>query len=266
MKFLGGDSVVRAGLAALYPPRCACCNRVLTNQSDRSGFCRSCLPRIPFRMRSQALLSWSDFGPAGYGRFYPVVCATWYRDPIRQMLLKLKFGDAPDLAHALAKILVCGWNRFGMDCRGVIAVPLHQRRERERGYNQAGLIAAAFAKQVERPDWSRHLIRNRITQRQSSLMTREERQANLHGAFSLTGWFECPEGNDARPVVLVDDVLTTGTTLTEAAIPLWRNNIPVVGLVVSSDKQTQSRLIQRNTGYRSALPETGGFGPTLNRP
>ena len=95
-------------------------------------------------------------------------------------------------------------------------------------------------------------------------MTREERQANLHGAFSLTGWFECPEGNDARPVVLVDDVLTTGTTLTEAAIPLWRNNIPVVGLVVSSDKQTQSRLIQE-------IPATGLFrrqadSSNLNRP
>lgn len=113
----------------------------------------------------------------------------------------------------------------------VIAVPLHSRRLAERGYNQAGLIAAAVARQLALPDWSDWLKRSRPTERQSEQNIRAARFANLAGAFAWDG----PPDLRSAHVLLVDDVLTTGATLGAAAEPLFRAGAHVTGLVVASN-------------------------------
>lgn len=223
---------VEAGLNIVFPHSCVFCRRVCEQNPIFPGVCRSCLPTVPFRRGSQARLEAEISSP--------VYCATWYSEPIRSAVLRLKFADSPEIATALAAILLQCWRQSGLDCLAVAAVPLHSTRLRERGYNQAGLLAAELATRLEKPDWSDQIVRIRPTERQSSLLDRMSRAINLRNSFALAPytWINKEQfiSPDLKlPLLLVDDILTTGVTLSEAAHPFQSIGLPVVGLVVSSD-------------------------------
>jgi ComF family protein len=103
----------------------------------------------------------------------------------------------------------------------VIPVPLHRVKGRERGFNQAELIARAALKQINRPEKfelaPKVFRRGKATQSQIGL-TRHQRRENLRGAFSVVR----PEVIVGRDVLLIDDVFTTGTTASECARVLRR--------------------------------------------
>jgi ComF family protein len=106
-------------------------------------------------------------------------------------------------------------------CRGVleeadtlVGVPLHRDRERERGFNQAGLIARALARARSIPV-SQELVRGRDTRSQTDLSARD-RRVNVRNAFAVRS--DRPFKNAV--VVLIDDVTTTGATLRECALTL----------------------------------------------
>jgi ComF family protein len=236
------------GLDILYPPVCAFCRRVCPQVPHYPGICRSCLCRLPFRDRQSAGISWRELA----GRRIPeqaiVYAAAEYQDTLRQALLRFKFGDAPDLAAALASLLVQQIRQQGLAARAVVAVPLHASRLRERGYNQAALLATQIARQLEIPDWSDFLRRIRATGRQSEQEDRAMRLLNLSGAFSLTPEFiqaiaagSIGQDWQSRSIILVDDVLTTGATLSEAADPFWQSGWSVTGLVVASNHRLSNR-------------------------
>lgn len=127
----------------------------------------------------------------------------------------LKFEDEPARAAHLGSLLAARIAPFGP---GVLLcpVPLHPRRERRRGYNQAALVAAAAAAVLAVPSLPL-LTRVRDTPHQVTLGA-AERRANVAGAFAVT-----PTARAAiagATVVLIDDVLTTGSTLTACAVAL----------------------------------------------
>ena len=96
----------------------------------------------------------------------------------------------------------------------VVPVPLHATRLRERGYNQAALLARELAQRAELPVNERTLVRKRATAPQVELGARERRE-NMHDAFG------CSDGALAeKRVLLIDDVCTTGATLEACAIAL----------------------------------------------
>jgi len=99
----------------------------------------------------------------------------------------------------------------------VIPIPLHVNRLRERGFNPAALLAAKIARQVGRPMNTKALIRVRDTPSQTRL-GRSARRRNIRDAFRITGI-------QAEVVWLVDDVVTTGNTLEEAARTLSRGGV-----------------------------------------
>jgi ComF family protein len=223
---------VEAGLNIVFPHCCVFCRRVCEQNPTFPGVCRHCLPKVPFRKGRQTRLESENNNT--------IYCATWYSDPIRSAVLRLKFADSPEIAATLAAILLQCWRQIGLDCLAVAAVPLHTTRLRERGYNQAALLAAELADHLERPDWSDRIVRIRPTERQSSLPDRTARSLNLCNSFAMAPdtrlsaeQFNSPDLK--LPLLLVDDILTTGATLTEAARPFHALGLPVVGLVVSSD-------------------------------
>lgn len=141
--------------------------------------------------------------------------ATIHGGAIRLAAHQLKYGGATTLAPLLARYLVVAfllhpWPAFYRRIDGVTPVPLHAQRQQERGYNQAELLARAFCQQVGlplRPEW---LERQRLTRTQVGLHA-HERKLNVADAFRAH-----PTVRGKR-ILLIDDVYTTGATLSACA-------------------------------------------------
>lgn len=139
-------------------------------------------------------------------RFDTGIALFQYAPPIDRLLLQLKFAAGLHHARLFAALLATRLlvNAPKPDC--IIPVPLHPRRQRERGFNQAVEIARPLAKQLGCQLDLQTCIRTRSTPSQATLSA-SQRRNNLRGAFSLTRPLQ------ARHVALVDDVMTTGSTL-----------------------------------------------------
>ena len=104
--------------------------------------------------------------------------------------------------------------KAGLEGDALVPVPLHPRRLRERGYNQAELLAQQMGRRLGVPVAARSLVRVRNTPAQARSENRETRRANVAAAFRAKDAF------DGRRVLLVDDVCTTGATLEACAAAL----------------------------------------------
>ena len=132
----------------------------------------------------------------------------------------LKYHEWPSAAQGIAgRIARLAWPIDVVAERAaLVPVPLAPVRERERGFNQAELIANALAVDWRIPVWRQLVMRNRATETQTRL-TPAERSANVHRAFGVCE--SMSESVRGRHLVLVDDVITTGATLNACATALF---------------------------------------------
>jgi len=190
----------------LLPPSCAGCGRY------GSLLCDAC--RASFRSASPAAVTFAQADPGVVvgGSLTFAVAAFRYEGAVRGALQRLKYGASARLAHPLVVAALPAFVRL-LQVSGpmpVVPVPVHPDRLRERGYNQAALLARLLARGARLPV-SEILIRGRATTKQHRL-DRAGRLRNLRGAFGLA--------KGARPppsVILVDDILTTSATLEACA-------------------------------------------------
>jgi len=146
-----------------------------------------------------------------------------HRDASQRILRRLKYGGGRRLAGPLAELALPALQRL-LAVTGpaiLVSVPLHHERQRDRGYNQAELLATELARRAGLTVWPA-LVRRRATQRQHGL-DRATRLRNLSRAMALST-VRRPRGLEggALAVVLVDDILTTGATL-EACAAILRS-------------------------------------------
>lgn len=219
----------RGLLDLVYPPRCPGCSAVGELFCEK---CRSAVrtypiatcPRCGRAEPSRGLCAACAAEPARIDGIFP---ATIYTHPMREAIQSYKYENVRDLAGPLAEWLVVAWHAHAITADVIVPVPLHARREAERGYNQAALLARELSRRVGVPTASRELIRTVRTRPQVGL-TRAERQMNIAGAF------RCTEEVPGLRIVLVDDVCTTGATLESCAAALKDSGAAsVVGLTVA---------------------------------
>jgi ComF family protein len=210
-------------LSLLYPPRCLVC-RVL----GESGLCAACLSQIapvtlPFcQTCGHPLTDESGCVNCAVRRpaFTRARALGAYDGVLRAAIHQFKYRDRPQLAAPLGLRLAAFARESAPDLNGLrfdalLPMPMHPVRRRLRGYNQSERLARVVASELALPLLTDALVRTRPTRPQVGL-TGEARRTNLSGAFTIRH----PEAIQGKALLLLDDVVTTGSSLHECALIL----------------------------------------------
>ncbi|MDP9161235.1 MAG: ComF family protein [Acidobacteriota bacterium] len=237
--------VTQSLFATFFPSGCRLCNAPLTNLS-RLPVCESCLAGMhpiegavcavcgerlmsPYLVDSDVASSVPSDALCGLCRrvtpsYARAVAYGSYDGGLRELIHLLKYQSVRPAADVLGEMLAAAIAKLSTNFEQktilVVPVPLHRSKLRERGFNQSELIARAALKFLHadgRLRVSPVLKRIRPTKSQIGL-TQHQRRENLRGAFAVIN----PEEIKGSEILLVDDVVTTGTTVSECARILRR--------------------------------------------
>jgi len=222
---LGGTLAAMALVDLLLPPACAGCGRY------GAELCGSCHASFSPASQPRDRFLAADPGVVVGDELELALAAFAYEGALRRALSRLKYGGAARLASPLALIALPVLRRV-LALTGpahLVPVPVHDERLRQRGYNQAALLARAMARHVGMPV-ADVLVRRRPTTQQHRL-DRAARLRNLREAFAVQ-----PKARPPPIVVLVDDILTTSATLEACAAVLRAQGTDrVVGIAVARE-------------------------------
>lgn len=237
------SGAVKAALALIYPPQCLCCGAAVAPTGDVQ-LCPDCWPGAEFLWRSVCDCCGVPLPDDGLAEAQGIVCddcldaprpwsrgraAMVYGGTARRLILGLKHGDRLDMVPPLAGWLARAARPLVEPDQIVVPIPIHPRRLLRRRYNQAAQLAARLARDLGLPHHPTMLHRTRHTQSQDR-RGRLERIANQTDAFAVA------QGQIAalqdRPVLLVDDVMASGGTISAASHALLQAGSGPVSVVV----------------------------------
>ena len=182
----------------LFPAKCVFCTRLLAKEeTDICTSCRRSLPYCEGKVRRVP-------------RSAATVAVLWYEDDVREAILRYKFGGRVQYAHAFGRLLAmkiaAAETEFDLICH----VPVSRARKAKRGYDQAEQLAKAVGEELGcKPRKLLKKIRNNPAQ--SGIRSVEQRQANVLGVYRCAD----PAAVRDQRILLIDDVTTTGATLSE---------------------------------------------------
>ena len=214
-------------LNLFYPRVCAACGETLLKDEETVCLkCRYTLPFTGYENHADNPLAQVFYGRV---RFHGVTACFFFAKSgkVQHLIHELKYKNNPEagifLGQELGKTIKDAPLFQGIDY--LIPVPLHPRREKQRGYNQSLLIAQGINEVTGIPIGDKYLIRAICTTTQTK-KSAEERHKNVKDIFEV----RFPEELEGKHVLLIDDVLTTGATLESCAHQL--ENIP--GITISA--------------------------------
>ena len=228
----------RALLDTLLPPLCLCCARPV---AAAASLCPRCWQEIDFIERPYCERLGTPFqSDMGYGLISPKAIAeppafgraravARHDGPARQLVHRLKYSDRLDLSNAMGRWMARAGAELLSGADILVPVPLHRVRFWGRRFNQAGELAKVISRESGVPVAHEGLVRRKATRSQVGLSS-AERARNLTGAFRpgpLAG-----EVVAGKRTVLIDDVMTTGSTLNSAARVLRRAGAAEVDALV----------------------------------
>ncbi|WP_297196905.1 ComF family protein [uncultured Flavonifractor sp.] len=190
-------------LDLLFPPKCVFCGKVLDSGED--GLCARCQRDLPWLADGEAELT---------GEFFSLCAAPLrYQDKVRDSIRRYKFNGRRGYHKLYGKLVAqCVHDHLAGRYDLITWVPLSRQRKKERGYDQAFLLASAAALELGEVAVET-LQKERHTAAQSGLTEAAQRRANVLGAYTPVD----PELVAGKRVLLIDDVVTTGSTLSECA-------------------------------------------------
>ena len=213
-KFPEARKWANKALDLIFPPVCAAC--------DTLGplICADCLAKMPHideplcQRCGRSLLYAAPICSSCYQSSFQlqqVRASLAYLEPATRVIHKMKYSGLFELAKPLAQIMAAKWPDWERDPDAIIPVPLHNQRQRRRGFNQSALLALHLGRQVEIPVDEQAIRREIHTVPQIGLSP-VERLENVRGAFSADS-----RQVKNKQILLVDDVYTTGATMSAAA-------------------------------------------------
>ena len=236
-------------LDAFFPPRCGGCSRF-----SKAMFCEFCRPRLRRLGYPRCRICGMAFDPntlpapecadCRANRYHaaPAFAAArslyYFEGPLRDAVHRFKYAECTSLAAGLggeiADLVRTDLVFSAMEFAAVVPVPLHPIRRWRRGFNQSELLAEAFARRTGVP-MVPLLGRPRLTPTQVGL-SKVERAANVRGIFEADSARLERSGARGRPVLVIDDVFTTGATLAECARTLRKAGTgPVYAVTVARE-------------------------------
>ncbi len=236
------DGLVRHVAHALLPPRCLLCDGAGADGGDLCGGCRDdmvantrCCARCAVPLAHAALMCGRCLRRAPpFDRAWVPLC---YAHPLDLLEARFKFHGDLAAGRMLADLFVDAARAEPPDRPDlVVCVPLHRERLRERGYNQALELARPLARALGLAFDADSLVRARATPAQTGLAATARRR-NLRDAFAVRPGRALPDH-----VAVVDDVMTTGSTLAECARVLKRAGV----------RRVDAWALARVSGGRSA--------------
>lgn len=230
----------RAALDLVFPPSCLSCRQAT---QAHGSLCAACWSKVrfierpfcerlgvpfPMDLGNEGLLSPEAVAnPPVYGRARAV--AHFDDGPVRHLVHRLKYGDRMELAKPLGAWMARAGAELLVDADLIVPVPLHRRRLFARRFNQAKALAQSISSSSGVPEDPLCLVRVKETQSQVRL-TRSQRALNVQGAFRVPD--EMTARIEGRAIVLVDDVMTSGSTVNAASRALLRAKARRVDVLV----------------------------------
>ncbi len=210
-------------LNLFYPDNCIACH--VNEKEIYEAFCFECYSKLPFTDFDN--FANNEFTNHFKGKMQVEMGNAIFffvkNGIVQELIQELKYRNRPRYGMKLGEIMAD--TRFGNVIKEkielIIPVPLHKKKELKRGYNQSEMFAKGISLKTGIPLSTDNLIRIKNTSTQTK-MNREQRLNNLKNAFKINN----PEKIQGKHILLVDDVLTTGSTLLECAYEI--KNIPDV--------------------------------------
>ncbi len=188
-------------LDLLYPPRCVFCHELMPRGVELCAHCRETLPYTAGEGQRRRLKGISL-----------CVSPLYYEGVVRESLLRYKFGSLSGYAKIYGEFLTKCIDENDISCDSITWVPLSRRRKLLRGYDQARLLAEELSRRTGIP--CEGLVRKvRSNPAQSGIGGPAKRRINVAGVYRACA----PEKTAGRRILLVDDIVTTGATLSECA-------------------------------------------------
>ena len=199
--------ILNSLLDLVFPKLCVCCGGVLMEGEE--NICLTCLYTLPRvvekdytdnkvmeiflgRVRLEKAMSWCHFDK---------------ETNVQNILHHIKYKGKSKFANQIGEIMAREMPNFFVDIDAIVPVPLHPKKERMRGYNQSVEIANGVQKIVGLPIFSQLIERTRFSETQTH-KNKEERWKNAVDLFKLSP----NDGFEGKHILLIDDVLTTGST------------------------------------------------------
>ena len=228
-------------LSRLFPSRCIVCQQTIGSPAaaEHVEICLTCFSSLPHNsnccvncalplaedINNKVLCGRCIQKPPAFDYSYSLFR---YEDELIKLIHQLKFSEKISYARSIGEMLLIKMRVDILGSKGrpdcLLPVPLHRSRLRQRGFNQSIEIARVIAKKLEIPIIYDSVVRHRITDSQTGLNAKQRRK-NIRGAFGVT------EKLHYKHVLIIDDVVTTGSTVNELAVLLKKHKVERVGVL-----------------------------------